>query len=155
VTAHFTRFKWSKKKIGIWMVHMGLIFLVMGQFGTDMLSVESAMQLTEGETRNYSEAFRDNELVLIDKSDPQNDLVYSVPENLLINKGEINDSRLPFTLRLKSHWINSRLVPPRDKMPPGAIPSGATAGLLSSVALVPEPPVTDTDSRNSPSLVVE
>ena len=155
VTAHFTRFKWSRKKIGIWMVHIGLILLVMGQFGTDMLSVESAMQLTEGESRNYSEAFRDNELALIDKSNPETDLVYSIPESLLVKKGEIHDGRLPFTLRLKSHWVNSRLVAPRDQMPPGAIPSGATAGLLSSVALVPEPPVTDTDSRNTPSLVVE
>ena len=155
VAAHFTRFKWSKKKIGIWMTHVGLIMLVLGQFGTDMLSVESAMQLTEGETRNYSEEFRGNELVLLDKSDPQTDLVYSVPENLLLKQGEVQDSRLPFTLKLKAHWVNSRLIAPKDEMPPGAIQSGATAGILRSVALVPEPPVADTDHRNTPSAVVE
>jgi hypothetical protein len=155
VTAHFTRFKWTNKKIGIWMVHIGLIILVLGQFGTDMLSVESGMQLTEGESKNYSEEFRGNELVLLDKTDPKSDLVYSIPENLLIKKGEIQDARLPFSIKLKSHWINSRLVAPRDQVPPAAIQSGATAGILRNVALIPEAPVTDTDHRNTPSAVVE
>src|SRR6266700_2487454 len=95
LTAHFTRFKLTKKKIGIWMVHIGLILLVMGQFGTDMLSVESGMRLTEGETRNYSEEFRGNELVLADKSDSQTDLIYSIPESMLMRQGQIQDSRLP------------------------------------------------------------
>ena len=89
LTAHFTRFKLSKKKIGIWMVHLGLILLVLGQFGTDMLSVESAMQLTEGQSKNYSEEFRGNELVLADKSDPQTDLIYSIPETMLMRQGQI------------------------------------------------------------------
>lgn len=155
LTAHFTRFKLTRKKIGIWMVHLGLILLVVGQFGTDMLSVESAMQLTEGESKNYSEEFRGNELVLVDKSDPQTDLVYSIPESMLMRQGQVQDSRLPFTLRLKSHWVNSRLVAPRDETPPGAIPSGATAGVLKDILLVPEPPVADTDHRNTPAAVVE
>ncbi len=155
LTAHFTRFKLSKKKIGIWMVHVGLILLVMGQFGTDMLSVESGMRLTEGETRNYSEEFRGNELVLADKSDSQTDLIYSIPESMLMRQGQVQDSRLPFALRLKSHWVNARLVAPRDEAPPAAIPSGATAGLLRNILLVPEAPVTDTDHRNTPAAVVE
>ncbi len=155
LTAHFTRFKLTKKKIGIWMVHLGLILLVLGQFGTDMLSVESAMQLTEGESKNYSEEFRGNELVLADKSDPKTDLIYSIPETMLMRQSEIQNSQLPFVVRLKSHWVNARLVAPRDDAPPGAITSGATAGLLRNILLVPEAPVADTDHRNTPAAVVE
>jgi hypothetical protein len=120
-----------------------------------MLSIESAMILNEGESKNYSEEFRGNELVLVDKSDAQSDLVYSIPETMLLKNAEVRDGRLPIALKLKTHWVNSRLVAPRDQMPPGAIPSGATTGILSSVAVVPEALVADTDHRNTPSAVVE
>src|ERR1043166_7163622 len=41
VTAHFTRFVWTRKKIGIWMVHFGVILLLVSQLLTDVLSRES------------------------------------------------------------------------------------------------------------------
>src|SRR3954451_5379007 len=31
VTAHFKRFKFTRKKLGIWMVHIGVILLLLGQ----------------------------------------------------------------------------------------------------------------------------
>src|SRR5215831_10112461 len=89
LTAHITRFKWSKKKAGIWIIHSGLILLLVGQLLTDMLARESALQLAEGEAKNFSEDFRDTELVFIDKSDPQSDMVYSIPERLFAHKSEI------------------------------------------------------------------
>src|ERR1700756_4239955 len=54
--AHFKRFRLSRDKAGIWMVHLGLILLLVGQLGTDLLSRESALHLREGEVKNYSEA---------------------------------------------------------------------------------------------------
>ena len=56
VTAHFTRFKLTRKKIGIWMIHFGVILLLLGQLLTDVLARESHMWLTEGQTKNYSES---------------------------------------------------------------------------------------------------
>src|SRR3954454_22077232 len=38
VAAHFMRFAWTRKKAGIWMVHVGVILLLLGQLLTDMLS---------------------------------------------------------------------------------------------------------------------
>src|SRR5262249_42889068 len=52
LTAHITRFKWTKKKAGIWIIHFGLILLLLGQLLTDMLARESALQLSENETKN-------------------------------------------------------------------------------------------------------
>src|SRR5262249_41818047 len=40
VTAHFKRFRFSSAKVGIWMVHFGLILLLLGQLLTDVLSRE-------------------------------------------------------------------------------------------------------------------
>ena len=37
VSAHFSRFVWTRKKIGIWLVHVGLILLLLGQLLTRRL----------------------------------------------------------------------------------------------------------------------
>ena len=58
VVAHSNRFKFSREKIGIWMIHAGLILLLAGQLFTDMTAVESRMHLRVGETKNYSESDR-------------------------------------------------------------------------------------------------
>src|SRR5258708_26339357 len=71
VTAHIRRFQFTRKKLGIHLIHGGLILLLLCQLLTDVLSRESAMTLSEGQSKNYSEAFHDNELALIDTSAPQ------------------------------------------------------------------------------------
>ena len=53
--AQFQRFVFTASKIGLWMVHVGLILLLLGQLLTDLLSRESTLHLREGEARNYSE----------------------------------------------------------------------------------------------------
>src|SRR4051794_12684802 len=45
IAAHITRFKMTRKKVGILMIHFGVILLLLGQLLTDMLSTESAMKL--------------------------------------------------------------------------------------------------------------
>ena len=64
ITAHAARFKLSRGKIGIWLIHVGLILLIAGQLFTDIFAVESRMHLRVGETKNYSESGRAYELQL-------------------------------------------------------------------------------------------
>ena len=154
VTAHVTRFKWTRKKTGIWIINFGIIVLLGGQLLTDMFARESALALFEGENKNYSEDFRVTELVLIDKSDPQSDLVYSVPQKLFSRQTEVRDARLPVTLRVKKLWANASVVK-SDSKAPMAIPSGATAGEFKEARLIPLAPVSETDKRNTPAAVVE
>ena len=80
ISAHYKRFGFRRDKAGIVMVHLGLILLLIGQLATDMLSKESSMQLFEGESKNYSEDFRGNELVILDQSDSEYDRVHAIPE---------------------------------------------------------------------------
>jgi hypothetical protein len=153
MAAFLARFSFTWKKAGILIIHAGMILLLLGQLLTDMLSRESAMQLFEGETKNYSEDFRETELALIDKSNSDSDKVYSIPQPVLA-KGEVRDPRLPLTVRVKHYWVNAALVRPGSEAP-GAIASGATAGDLKEVLVMPQAPVSDTDQRNSPGAVVE
>src|SRR5277367_6932728 len=83
VAAHIYRFQLSTKKIGNQLIHGGIILLLLGQLLTDVFSQESSMRLSEGMSRNYSEDFNYNELVLVDTSDPRTDRVVSIPESRL------------------------------------------------------------------------
>src|SRR2546426_4789651 len=118
LAAPISRFKYTKKKFGILMIHAGIILLLLGQLLTDVLSKESAMRLAEGEAKNYSQDFRDNELVVIDTSDSKQDCVVSIPESLVAQKRDIRPAEMPFALRVVDLWVNSALFesPMRNAM---------------------------------------
>src|SRR5262249_19226936 len=105
IASHFRRFKWSKEKAGIWMVHVGLILLLLGQLGTDMLSRESSLHLREGETKNWSEAERQAELAIIDTTEPDLDKVVAIPQGALARNGKIETSELPFAVQVKHFYL--------------------------------------------------
>jgi hypothetical protein len=134
IAAHFARFTLSWRKSGILLVHFGLILLLLGQLLTDMFSTESSMRLTVGETLNYSEDFRANELVVINTTDPRADQVVAIPEKLVARRGEIRNASLPFTLRIRDYWPNCDLV---ERPPSNAIVSGATQGAFAGDLVLP------------------
>ena len=107
IAAHLKRFKLSSKRIGIFLIHGGLIFLLLGQFLTEIFQIESNLRIAEGETRNFTENSRENELAVIDVSDPAHDSVVAIPESLLKKDKEIHHPKLPFTLRVKEYFPNS------------------------------------------------
>jgi len=146
------RSAFSRERLGLLLVHGGLVLLLLGQLLTDCLSVESAIRLTPGETRNYSEDFRRNELVVIDTSPADRDEVVAIPESVLAKSSEIRVPALPFALRVKSYWPNVDLL---NQPMTNAIKAAATQGIGTGVWVQPRPPVTDSDSRNVPSAVVE
>jgi hypothetical protein len=158
VAAHARRFKLQTKKIGIFIIHFGLILMLLGQFATDMLQVESTMKIDEGETKSYSEDSRNCELVLIDTSGKERDRVHSVPEGMLARRAEIEDEKIPFTIRVINYWPNASVFeepPIKENIPAGAVKSGATAGILKDDYVLPRPYVKDMDNRNLPAAVVE
>src|SRR4051812_28877488 len=95
VTAHFKRFTWTRKKIGIWMVHTGVILLLLGQLLTDVLSRESSLRLREGQAKNFSETERECELAVIDATDPDTDKVVAIPQAMLAQQKEIRHPEMP------------------------------------------------------------
>src|SRR4249920_1824541 len=55
-TAHLRYYKPGFKRLGIAMIHLGVVLLLLGQFATDMLSTESYMKIREGNSSNFSES---------------------------------------------------------------------------------------------------
>jgi hypothetical protein len=112
VAAHFDRWSPSKKKIGISIIHAGLVVMFLGQFTTQLLQVESFMLIPEGGSSNYSQSDRRSEIVVVDASDPKTDKVVSIPDAIIEKRlrdgGEITHPDLPFALRVKNYRVNSR-----------------------------------------------
>ncbi len=110
ITAHISRFKMTWKKSGIFLIHIGLILLLLSELFTGLFSKESRLVFDEGQTKNYSEAFRETEFVIIDTSNSDFDQVYSVPENVLKKNDLIDREELPFKIKVHQFYGNTNLV---------------------------------------------
>ncbi|MDF1869100.1 MAG: hypothetical protein P1U30_01820, partial [Phycisphaerales bacterium] len=75
VAAHIARFKFTKKRIGIILTHFGVILLLVGEFVTGFAAEEGNMTILEGQTVNFVEDIRTPEIAVIDRSNPEDDLV--------------------------------------------------------------------------------
>ena len=80
IAAHAVRFQLTRKKLGIILLHFGVILLLIGQLLTGLFARETQMRIDEGQTLGYSEAPREVELAVIDVTDPNFDQVVAIPE---------------------------------------------------------------------------
>ena len=58
VAAHATRFKISLKRTGIFLIHIGLIVLMMGELVTGIFAIEGNMSIATGQSTNYVDKTR-------------------------------------------------------------------------------------------------
>ncbi len=152
MAAHFKRLSFTWSKSGLWMVHFGLILLLLGQLGTDIFSRESTLHLRNGETRSYSETDRQIELAVTDVTDKNSDKVYAIPQDVLDSGKEIRHPQLPFTIRVKKFYRNSVM---EDRPATATEPALATQGVGPLVTVREMPTVTTMDKRDIPSAVLE
>lgn len=152
IASHLKRFAFASNKAGIWMVHAGLILLLLGQLGTDLLSREASLHLREGEAKNYSETQRETELAVIDVTDPASDKVVAVPQRWLMSRKTLQRPELPFTVQIKDFFANSIV---NNRPANSTDPTAATQGIGLQATVQGLPGVTQMDQRNVPSAVVE
>ncbi len=151
IAAHATRFKFTRKRAGIFLIHIGIILLLVGQLCTDLVARESAMRLVEGQTRNYSEADRQSELAIVDTTDPAKNRVVAIPDSLLTTGESITRAELPFTLKVVRYYPNSMLT---NRIAVADAPP-VTEGPGTRFAPIELPRVTAMDVRDVPSVIVE
>jgi len=152
VVSQFRRFTLSLSKVGLWMVHVGLILLLLGQLMTDLLSRESVLHLREGESKNYSVTEREAELAVIDVTDPEVDSVVAIPQGVLATQKSVKPPGLPFTVRVKRFYANSTV---QERSANAAEPSAANQGIGLRATVRELPHVTEMERRDVPSAVVE
>ncbi len=154
ICAQAYRFKLSAKKSGIWLTHIGFIILLVGELFTGVLQEEFALRLDEGQTRNYSESYRSNELAVIDTTDPKFDEVVVIPEKFVARGEPIQQPKLPFRVVPKIYYPNAALAA-RDANVPGTPPTPATTGIGLQATSTPLKITYKQDERNTPAAYVE
>jgi hypothetical protein len=153
VFAHAYRFKTGWRKSGIWMAHAGLILLLVGEIVSGLVQEDYQMRLDEGETKNYSESPRLNELAIIDETDPSFDDVVAIPESVLAHGTVLQVPKLPFRVVPRDYYPNSTLQ--MRSQAPGAAPTISNMGLGPQIAVTPLEVTYKQDERNIPTAFVE
>ncbi|MFP4203752.1 MAG: cytochrome c biogenesis protein ResB [Opitutales bacterium] len=153
VVAHLQRFKLAGKKSGIFLIHIGLILLIVSEFLTSILAVESQMAVDEEGRKNYSESYRENELVFIDRTPPDHDLVHKIPVEYLKEGETVDVPDTPLQVRTKHYFPNARVGRSRE----GADKTPANRGVASRMSVVASPEEMDYghDAVNTATAYVE
>jgi hypothetical protein len=153
IAAHVRRFQWTWRKLGIHLIHAGLIVMLAGGLFTDLFAVESHMRLTNGETKNYSEDTRRDELAVIDTTSPEFDQVTAIPETVLRRTGIIEYPSLPFQIVVRNFFQNSRLQMVAETT--NGAHAIADRGVGAQVSVQPMPRATAPDEQNVVTAVIE
>jgi hypothetical protein len=144
------RFDWNPRKLGLWVVHAGLILLVAGEFVTGACQVDARMAIEQGQTVNFLESYHDMELGVTDVTDPARKEEYGIPDALLRPGAAIPVPGTPLTFRVKAFYPNAVLAP---------LPAGETAladrGVGAGVKITEAPPAASDKEVNLTSAFVE
>lgn len=104
--AYITRFQWTGKKMGIQLIHLGIIMLLVGQLATQAMQEESRMQINKGESSNYIERFHGVELAFSDVTVANTQKVVTIPQDILEDGGTVRTADLPFKIKVKKFGVN-------------------------------------------------
>ncbi|HEY7120295.1 MAG TPA: cytochrome c biogenesis protein CcsA [Tepidisphaeraceae bacterium] len=105
-----TLFLVHAKRAGVIVIHLGLIFLLIGEGITSGAAKESRMDITEGSYANYSYDIRTPELAIVDKADKDHNRHIVIAATELKPGRTISDARLPFDIKVDKYYGNSRPV---------------------------------------------
>lgn len=153
---HATRGEIAKelfKRSGIWLIHGGLVLMLLGEAITRERAEEYRMRIEEGKTVAHLEDYRSVELAFVDLSDPKFDRVIVVPGSRLQPGAKITDANLPVDVEVLKFWRNSTLL---DRPPTNYKPE-ATRGYGRQVVIQERPVVSGTDPEqtiDTPSIVI-
>jgi hypothetical protein len=139
LAAHTVRFRWTKDRIGIVLIHVSLIMLLVGEFVTGVFAVESRMSIDEGQTVSYAEDTRSVELAIVDVTDPDQDHVVVIPQRLLQHRKRVSHPDLPFDVRVDRFLVNANLVD-ASRAPAAALHGNQGAAVMSGIAAVAKSP---------------
>jgi hypothetical protein len=149
--AYVRRFAFSWRKSGILISHFGLILLLIGELLTGLWQEDYHLRLNEGQTRNYAESYRGNELAFTDITEAKFDEVVAIPESFLSDKATVQHPKLPFRVVPKIFYPNSQLQMRGNSTAPAI----ATAGIGPQILVAPQPVTYRPKEQNLPAAFVE
>ncbi len=118
-----------------------------------MFARESQIRFAEGETKTYAESPQKYELAFTVDAGADTEQVITIPQSLLVSGREIQDSHLPFTLRVKSFAKNSGAEFRAPMVATG--PPVTTNGVAVNFDFQPQPEIKTMDDKNVPTALIE
>ncbi len=94
------------RKLGLWIVHGGLVLLLVGGFITQTMAVESQLTLAEGETGHFTTAYHEWEVAVWTAHGDTNDVVAQIDDHLRPGK-TVKFDPLPASLTVKAYYPNA------------------------------------------------
>lgn len=149
VSAQLRRLELSWKKSGLWIVHLGLILLVAGEFVSAVYQREHQLLFENGQTVNFVTSPTKAELAVIDRTDARHDEVFSIPQSMLRPGATVRVPGRPLAFRVQEFHANSQV---------GTVEAGkgmASAGFGPSLVARGVPRTSRDDERNMPTAVLE
>ena len=102
---------WSFKKIGIIIIHLGILLLLFGAGLTAWFSSEGMMAIREGTSSNFIFNSFKKELIIKDTSNSNYNMIISISDMLLKKKNIINNDKIPFTINVIDYFTNCDIKP--------------------------------------------
>ncbi|MBI2806144.1 MAG: cytochrome c biogenesis protein ResB [Planctomycetes bacterium] len=141
LAAHAMRFKLTWNRSGIFLIHAGLIVMMLGEVITGTYQIEGQMVIREGQSSNTVIHPGQTELAIIqrDKDDVAKDHVVTIPARMLQTPGAtIEDSQVPFIIEVVEYMVNHKLKFNRR-------PGKDQRGLAREFEALPQPEVSGVD----------
>ncbi len=152
LSAHGARFKLRWNKVGMIVIHSGIVLLLLGELFTGLLGREAQMIVSEGEILNYSTFPREVELVVIRPDADGLETVTAIPQSRLKQGAEFPLGG--FTLKIHRYFSNSEIVPDAEATE-AFDATRATAGLGKDYAVRLLPREARDDRRDAAAAFVE
>ena len=110
LAAHTKRFRLGWNKVGLFLVHIGILIVLLGGFVTHWFAHEGQLRFDEGQTKHFYESFLGRELVVTENL-PGDRVRETVFPASMLRKGTIlNHPNLPFDLSIEEFFKNTRLT---------------------------------------------
>ncbi len=152
LAAHLARFRMNWRSSGIFLIHAGLIVLLVGELVTGLMASEGTMLIREGGEANYIEHSHHIELAVIDRRDPAEDVVTVIPGPVVRRAARqgitIAHELLPFAVDIERDMAHAVIVDARQ----AGRANPATAGEGLTWLARPRPPVSGVDPEQRVNL---
>ena len=149
LAAHAIRFKLTWKRSGIFILHAGVITLLLGEYVTREFQVEQRMVITEGGSSNYAFDTKSSELAFISAGEGTSQKVAVVPGSFLLealgNTKRVSHPDVPVDIEVLAYYPNSKTTKVPYETDPDTIRKLKiqSFALQGSVESVPEVSGTD------------
>ena len=147
----FARMVWSFRKLGLWVVHVGLILLFAGEFVSAAFQQDMRMAIEVGQTVGFLESARETELAIIDTTAPGYDEVFAISASTLAEFVTVDLPNTAITLNVRRFFPNADLSDRAPSDPPPV----ATMGVGRGVTIVERDVATSDDEVNRVSALIE